>query len=83
MNIAICDDEPYLCEEIIKNIQAVPSHMPYKIYKFYSGDDLLASKIVFDMIFLDIELNNITNGFQIAKTLHMYLVPFILIHFNF
>lgn len=67
MNIAICDNEPHICEEIKKTLQSIPSSVVYQIYEFHSSEDILASQINFDMIFLDIDLNSSLNGLQVAE----------------
>ena len=69
MNIAICDDESLICQEIKQIIQATPAEIIYQIYEYYSAKELISSGINFDMVFLDIELNNSLDGLQLAKIL--------------
>lgn len=71
MNIAICDDEIVFLELInhhIKNVLCKYA-MPVNINLFHRGRELLAYKELkkFDIIFLDIELND-TNGIELAKS---------------
>lgn len=66
LQIAICDDEPILCEEVKEQILKL--HMNYEIDLFYSGTELLESTGSYDMIFLDIDMPE-ENGMDIAKKL--------------
>lgn len=66
--IAICDDIPQICEEVYRLVaeQLGKREIDIRIHKFHSGQALLSSGIVFDILFLDIELEN-ENGLEAAK----------------
>lgn len=72
INIALCDDDKVLCGELetilIKVLQA--DGIKYNIDSYYSGEQLLEpfkdSFFPYDLIFLDIELPNLT-GMDIGK----------------
>lgn len=66
LQIAICDDEP-LITEIIKE-KLLQYNVNYKIQLFLSGEQLLESKIDYDLIFLDYEMPEL-NGMEVAKKL--------------
>lgn len=68
LQIAICDDEPILCEELKKII--LDLFPEYRIDIFYSGRELLELPKVYDIIFLDIEMPE-EDGMEIAKNLRM------------
>ena len=66
LHIAICDDEPVLCnkaKDIMLEIQS-----EYEIDTYSSGVNLLASHFNYDVIFLDVEMPEL-NGMQVAKRL--------------
>jgi DNA-binding LytR/AlgR family response regulator len=71
MNIAICDDNKAICSQV-KNI--ISNYMnstfsPLTINVFYSGEDLLDYlylENIVDLIFLDIELENM-NGIEVGQ----------------
>lgn len=66
MTIAICDDEKTICEQVEK---LVKKQMPdCNTELFASGEALLKETKVFDIIFLDIQMDGI-NGMQAARTL--------------
>lgn len=66
MTIAICDDEKTICEQVEK---LVKKQMPdCHTELFASGEALLKETKVFDIIFLDIQMDGI-NGIQAARTL--------------
>ena len=68
MKIAICDDQPLMCKEVEKQLQeyAAQNQSEIDIEIFYMGSSLLASEIDFDIIFLDIELEQ-EHGIEIAE----------------
>lgn len=70
MVIAICDDEREFIDDIRKHLNQYSSEhgLTFEIYEFCSGADILASKIVFDIAFLDIEMKDI-NGIEIGRKL--------------
>ena len=66
MTIAICDDEKPICEQVEK---LVKKQMPdCNTELFASGEALLKETNVFDIIFLDIQMDDI-NGIQAARML--------------
>lgn len=71
--IAICDNNPKAKEQIRKCCEKYDAKEGNinEYYEFSSGEDLLASSLHFDLIFLDIEmddLNGIETAEQIRKT---------------
>ncbi len=66
MTIAICDDEKIICEQIGKLVKKqIPD---CNIELFASGETLLKETKIFDIIFLDIQMDGI-NGIQTARML--------------
>lgn len=72
MRIAICDDQPMMCEEINTKLKryAEQKHCAVDAIIFHTGKELLSSKHLFDIVFLDIELEN-ENGIEIAESYRM------------
>jgi len=68
--IAICDDEQEFINDIRKHLKQYSSEhgLTFEIYEFCSGADILSSKIVFDIAFLDIEMKDI-NGIEVGRKL--------------
>lgn len=71
IKIAICDDDKIFCDEIETAIKNYESESSFSISfeTFYSGESLIESirnGNVLDIIFLDIELENI-NGVEVGK----------------
>ncbi len=66
MKIAICDDDRTICNEIREIIGQYNSN--YCIDLFYCGLDLLNTDKVYDIVFLDIEMNEI-DGMRTAASL--------------
>ncbi len=68
MRIAICDDltECRLSVKCYASEYFKLRHIEYSIDEFKTGDDLLKSDEIYDILFLDIELGD-TNGIAIAK----------------
>lgn len=66
MKIAICDDEQIICDEIKKKLVSI--NPAYDITIFYSGEQLLGSKKIFDLIVLDIEMDTLS-GMETAESL--------------
>lgn len=71
LNIAICDDDHYICEKlqniIIEIINPIVEKAEFSV--FYSGENLLKylnEDNYFDIIFLDIELG-LLNGVEVGK----------------
>lgn len=63
MNVCICDDNKRFLDRLRAKIE------PYSdnIYTYTTVDDLIKDGITFDLAFLDIELNDETDGFSAAK----------------
>ncbi len=68
MYIAICDDQPLMCKEVEKQLQeyAAQNIAEMEIDTFYRGSDLLSANSNFDILFLDIELEQ-EHGIEIAE----------------
>lgn len=64
MNIAICDDEEIICLQIKEFVEKQKIGCTISIFK--SGEELLENGDVFDVIFLDIQMDGI-NGIDTAK----------------
>ncbi|MEF9962016.1 MAG: LytTR family DNA-binding domain-containing protein [Erysipelotrichaceae bacterium] len=72
LRIAICDDEikdlKILKTFTIKLLESL--NMNYEIEEFTNGNNLLNSTISFDLLLLDIEMDEI-NGIEIARTIRI------------
>ena len=79
MDIAICDDEKIFREQIISYL--LKYNNKFNIFEYYNGYDLLESEKIFDIIFLDIEMDNI-NGMIVAEKLRERGVSSIIIFFT-
>lgn len=66
MNIAICDDEITIREQIKNLIEK--QELNYTLKIFSSGQELIEAKLQFDIIFLDIQMEGI-NGIEAARKL--------------
>lgn len=66
MNIAICDDERVIREQVQGLI--VNHTLGFDLETYEAGEELLADKKHFDIIFLDIQMDG-RNGIEIAKEL--------------
>lgn len=66
MKICVCDDEKNIIEMIIGFINNISPE--YIVKDFTSGNALLASSEIYDIVFLDIQMNGL-NGIQTAKEL--------------
>ncbi len=62
MKIAVCDDEKVFRNEVIDllNKYAEENNIILDISEFDDGGKLVASKTVFDMIFLDHQMNELS-----------------------
>ena len=67
MNIAICDNEPIICQQIKTELLSCPTNINCQISEYYSGRALLAAEMNFDLLFLDIELHDTVDGLKIAQ----------------
>ena len=71
LNFAICDDEPVMVKEILEQLSEYMSERnrtPYKVKSFLSGRALLESSCNFDVIFLDIQMEQ-PDGMETARRL--------------
>lgn len=66
MQIAVCDDEDIICQEIKKKLLNI--RQEYEITTYNSGYELIDSKKDFDLIFLDIKMPEI-DGMKTAEIL--------------
>ena len=64
MRIAVCDDDRAFMEKLMRCID-VPEA---EIYTYTSGEELLNADVVFDIVFLDIQLPG-ADGLAIADRL--------------
>lgn len=64
MNIAVCDDEKKISEQIRDWIKEIKPN--YRVEIFSSGEALLCSPVLFDIIFLDIQMERM-NGIETAR----------------
>ncbi len=67
INIAICDDEQRYIDEIVSNIHDSDIPCEYKIYTFTNSADFLKSNINYQIVFVDVELNEEKDGFAIVR----------------
>ncbi len=70
MNIAICDDDKSFRNLLEKHLKIYfdERSIPLNFFQFESGEELLNNQILFDLVFLDVEMNNI-NGIDAGKEL--------------
>jgi len=71
INFAICDDEPYMAEEISAKLCAYMKEkpfIPYRVETFPDSSSLLGSCCDFDLIFLDIQMKE-PDGMETARIL--------------
>ena len=68
MKIGICDDVFEYCSSIKSYVDYYfkMNNIKYEVHTFASGKELVDSNIIFDILFLDIELEDI-NGIDVAK----------------
>lgn len=66
LRIAICDDEKEVCEEVRKRLLSI--NPVYQIAIYYSGKELLQEKERFQIVFLDVHMDNL-NGIETAEML--------------
>ncbi len=66
IKIAICDDNSYVIDAIKMSCFNYYSENKVDVVSFMSGEHLLQSNNHFDLIFLDVELQNM-NGLEVAK----------------
>lgn len=69
MIIGICEDQTELRVDLRKKIEKQNLSFPYQVFEYASGEEMLNSGIAFDLVFLDIELEEEINGLEIAQNL--------------
>ncbi len=67
--VAICDDILPICEEVRRLVseQLLKRDIDVRIHTYTSGQALMSAEIVFDILFLDIDLKG-ENGLEIAAS---------------
>lgn len=70
MNIAICDDDKVFRDYLEKHLKNYfdERSVPLNFFHFYCGENLLESDILFDLVFLDVEMGKV-NGIDTGKEL--------------
>ena len=70
MNIAICDDDKSFRDLLEKHLRNYfnERNISLNFFQFSCGEDLLNSDILFDLVFLDVEMGKI-NGIDTGKEL--------------
>lgn len=68
MRIAICDDEQIYIDEILLKCKSFMPERKITYNCFFSGEELLKSDILFDFLFLDIEMTGV-DGIQVKEIL--------------
>lgn len=66
LNVAVCDDEKIIANEICRLL--LEFRPEYSVDIYYSGKDILECQKIYDLIFLDIEMPEI-NGIKTAENL--------------
>ena len=66
MKIAVCDDEKIIREDIAQKVGLL--YPETALFLFENAEKLLASGEIFDIIFLDIQMDGVS-GLDAAKTL--------------
>lgn len=68
MNIAICDDDKSFRDLLEKHLRNYfnDRNISLNIFQFPSGEKLLENQLLFDLVFLDVEMGNI-NGIDTVK----------------
>lgn len=70
MNIAICDDDKGFRDHLEKHLKNYFNErsIPLNFLQFSCGEDLLKNELLFDLVFLDVEMGEI-NGINTGKEL--------------
>ncbi len=79
MIIGICEDNAQVRQEIQQEIEKQQTNVKLQIYSFESAEEMLTSKLAFDLAFLDIELSGTMSGLDLAKQLQDKLPDLILV----
>lgn len=72
IKIAVCDDEEIMLSELTNKVENYMEHTNYQcqIFAFSNAETLLMSQELFDIIFLDIQMNGMT-GMEAAQKLRL------------
>ena len=70
MKIGICDDIRDFCDALERDVQAfiASAGLDAQVVKYYTGADFLADEELCDILFLDMELGDVT-GIEVLETL--------------
>lgn len=79
MRIGICENEPFIREQLITLIHNHPTSEPRELAVFASGEDMLSDSEGFDLAFLDIELGDGISGLALAEALQARARPVLII----
>ena len=79
MIIGICEDQAELRADLRQKIEKQNLNFPYQVYEYASGEEMLNSEIEFDLVFLDIELEEGINGLEVAQKLQQRLPDIMLV----
>ncbi len=79
MIIGICEDNAQMRAELKQEIEKQQTDVLLQIYSFDSAEAMLQSKLAFDLVFLDIELNGSMTGLELAKQLQDQLLDLMLV----
>lgn len=72
LNIAICDDEKQFCDILKKQLSHIMSSLneKFSLYCYYNGVDFKKTELNFDIVFLDIQMEDIS-GINLAKEIRI------------
>ena len=71
MIIGICEDNVPIREELRQEIEKQQEQLAMQIYEFGSAEAMLAGNQLFDLVFLDIELDGAMTGLELARQLQI------------
>lgn len=71
LKIAVCDDVKIDKDHLVSIIEQIMSkkHLKYCVNQFSSGEEFLKDKMTYDIIFMDIEMSDMS-GMEVAKKLY-------------